>query len=155
MEDIIIFSKRCSSYGIEFFALLPASILTSDVSNLGFRNFSAREFQPAEVEVLGLSLGFTPTPSCSIGDDKAMTRRAFETFMRSIYLTDYFHQHPTEDDATPPRFRIPKPGFHPRGVEDHMPSPGIAEFHEAAFADISKLVESRVPHVPNLSFFCS
>ena len=54
--------------------------------------------------------------------------------------------HPRDDDGTPPRFRIPKPEFHPRNVDGHVPSDGIAEFHEASFSALSTLVESRPPH---------
>jgi hypothetical protein len=84
--------------------------------------------------------------------DSVSFRASYEAFTRSIYLSDYFFQHPRGDSTVPPRFRIPKPNFHPRAVDGHTPSVGIAEFHEASFASLSDLVARRPPHVPNLSW---
>jgi hypothetical protein len=135
-------------------AMLPALILSSDIANLGFRNFASREFEPEEVEVLGLSLGFAPTPFSSPTQDLAKTATSFDSFARSIYLSDYFSsKSQKKDDGTPARFRIPKPGFHPRSVEGWKPAEGIAEYHEATFASVSDaILNERGPHVPNLSW---
>jgi hypothetical protein len=133
-------------------ATLPLCVLQSEVSNLGFRNFSSQDFSPEEIEVLGLSLKFTPTPTTTPADDLSALRRGHERYIRSIYLTDFFETSGTPPDTCPARFRVPNPGFNPRNVDGYTPSADIAEYEEATFSKLTELVAARDPHIPNLSW---
>jgi hypothetical protein len=69
---------------------LAATMCYSACANLEFANFSSHSFTADEFSVLGLSLGFAPTPSTSVAGDVAQAGVAFDRYMRSFYLADYF-----------------------------------------------------------------
>jgi hypothetical protein len=125
------------------------------MTNYGFHNYSSREFDAAELHVLGQGLQFVPTPRAR---DPSLTWRGdFNRFERSVYLGDYFFQqndHPPadSDQACPTSFRIPKPDWHPRTDADgYVPSEGVPEYAEAVLSEMNHRADNVFPkRLPNM-----
>ena len=143
--------------------LLSTCAVQNECFNLAFKNFSSHVFTPDEYYVLGLSVSFSPTPNFK-DSDFIRVHDAHESFTRSLYLTDYHHDKcytaKPANEETPPRFRIPKPDFHPLDrVNDennpYVPAPGLQEYCCRSGQAVKQAVSAAVewlPKIPNLSW---
>lgn len=132
--------------------LMVASFVPLEVTNLAFKNFSSKVFSADEHSVLGLSLGFAPAIPFDTEATATHVHAAHTRMMRGLYLSDYFSEEPPgnvapeqpsfSDDNPPPRFRVPRPEWHPLQEDDYSPAPGIHAYGEETLSDMLAVIRA-------------